>query len=66
MIRLKKIYDDAGQTVVRAFPAPAIAFLAVAMSPPIIAALYLAKSALGINLMPGHSPLHDLLYHLVR
>ena len=35
-------------------------------APPIIAALYLAKSALGINLMPGHSPLHDLLYHLVR
>lgn len=30
------------------------------------AGLYLVKSALGINLLPWHSPLHDLLYHLVR
>lgn len=30
-----------------------------------IAALYLVKSALGINLMAGPSPLHDLLYPLV-
>ena len=30
------------------------------------AGLYLVKSALGINILPGHSPLHDLLYHLVR
>jgi len=28
--------------------------------------LYLAKSALGIDLMPGPSPLHDLLYWMVR
>jgi hypothetical protein len=28
--------------------------------------LYLAKSALGIDLLPGHSPLHDLLYWIVR
>jgi hypothetical protein len=28
--------------------------------------LYLVKSALGIDLLPGHSPLHDLLYDLVR
>jgi hypothetical protein len=27
--------------------------------------LYLAKSALGINLMPGPSPFHDLLYWMV-
>lgn len=27
--------------------------------------LYLAKSALGINLMPGPSPLHDLLFWLL-
>lgn len=32
---------------------------------PIIAALYIVKSALGINLMEGPSPLHDLLYHFV-
>ena len=30
------------------------------------AALYLVKSALGINVLPWHSPLHDLLYHFVR
>lgn len=32
---------------------------------PAIAGAYLAKSALGIDLMPGPSPLHDLLYHLI-
>jgi hypothetical protein len=32
---------------------------------PVTAGLYLAKSALGINLMTGPSPLHDLLYHFV-
>ena len=31
-----------------------------------IVVLYLVKSALGINLMPGASLLHDLLYPLVR
>lgn len=30
-----------------------------------IAGFYLVKSALGINLMDGPSPLHDLLYHFV-
>ena len=30
-----------------------------------ISALYVTKSALGINLMPGPSPLHDLLYWIV-
>jgi hypothetical protein len=30
------------------------------------AGVYLVKSALGINLLPWHSPLHNLLYHLVR
>lgn len=40
---------------------------ALMMSIPLAAAvLYLAKSALGINLFAGPSPLHDLLYHLVR
>lgn len=34
--------------------------------PPAIIALYLIKSALGINLLPGPSPLHELFYHLVR
>ena len=34
-------------------------------APPAIAALYLVKSALGINLLPGPSPLHALLYHFV-
>lgn len=31
-----------------------------------VVVLYLVKSALGINLMPGPSPLHDLFYPLVR
>ena len=31
-----------------------------------IIVLYLVKSALGINLLPGPSPLHDWLYPLVR
>jgi hypothetical protein len=31
-----------------------------------VVGLYLAKSAAGINLLPWNSPLHDLLYHLVR
>lgn len=31
-----------------------------------VAALYLVKSAVGIDLFPGHSPLHDLLYPLLR
>lgn len=31
----------------------------------VIAALYLVKSALGINVMAGPSPLHDLLYPLI-
>lgn len=30
-----------------------------------IAVLYIMKSALGINVMPGPSPLHDLLFWLL-
>lgn len=33
---------------------------------PLIAGLYLVKSAAGINVFAGHSPLHDLLYHFIR
>ncbi len=40
--------------------------MAVLSSLPLIAGLYLLKSAAGINLMPGPSPLHDLLYHFIR
>lgn len=36
------------------------------MTPPAIVGLYLVKSALGINLLPGPSPLHDLFYHFIR
>ncbi len=32
----------------------------------VIALLYIAKSAAGINLMAGPSPLHDYLFHIVR
>lgn len=45
---------------------PAVAALAVVAFPPFVVGAYLVKSALGINLMPGPSPLHDLLYHYVR
>ncbi len=31
-----------------------------------VSALYLAKSALGIDILPGPSPLHDLLFPLLR
>ena len=39
---------------------------ALAAALPVTVSLYLVKSALGINLMAGPSPLHDLLYHFVR
>lgn len=39
---------------------------ALALAMPVMIALYLVKSALGINLMDGPSPLHDLLYQFVR
>ncbi len=38
---------------------------AMAASLPLIAGMYLVKSAAGINLMPGASPLHDLLFWIV-
>ncbi|HMN36606.1 MAG TPA: hypothetical protein PKD49_02695 [Hyphomicrobium sp.] len=41
----------------------ALAMSATAMAG--FAALYLTKSALGINLMPGPSPLHDVLYWML-
>ena len=43
-----------------------VSVAATAGSLPVIAGAYLAKSALGVNLMMGPSPLHDLLYGLVR
>lgn len=39
--------------------------LLLGASVPTVAGLYLIKSAAGINLMAGPSPLHDLLYHFV-
>jgi hypothetical protein len=41
----------------------AVALIAGLIS--VAAGLYLVKSALGINLLPGKSPLHDLLYQFV-
>jgi hypothetical protein len=43
-----------------------VACLALVASLPFAAGLYLAKSAAGINLLPGPSPFHDLLYAIVR
>ena len=42
-----------------------ISTAAVVVAMPVTAALYLVKSALGINLMDGPSPLHDLLFQFV-
>ena len=42
-----------------------VSSMALCAAIPAIAGLYLVKSALGINLMDGPSPLHDVLYHLV-
>ncbi|MFN0217934.1 MAG: hypothetical protein ACKVP4_03855 [Hyphomicrobium sp.] len=39
-----------------------VAALSLVAAIPVVAALYLVKSAAGINLMDGPSPLHDLLY----
>jgi hypothetical protein len=43
-----------------------VAFGATASAAALVVGLYLMKSAAGINLLPWHSPLHDLLYHFVR
>lgn len=42
-----------------------IALACLAVAAVAIAGVYLMKSAMGIDLMPWRSPLHDLLYHLV-
>lgn len=42
-----------------------VSTLALCAAVPAFAGLYLVKSALGINLMDGPSPLHDLLYQLI-
>lgn len=49
-----------------AFEAAALTLTVAVGAMAAIAVLYLVKSALGINLLPGPSPLHDLLYPLVR
>lgn len=43
-----------------------VSTIAVITSLPLFAVVYLVKSAVGINVFAGHSPLHDLLYHFVR
>lgn len=47
----------------RALLAGAAGVLALVVT---VAALYLVKSKLGINLMRGPSPLHGLLYQFIR
>ncbi|MBR2537184.1 MAG: hypothetical protein IKE66_14035 [Hyphomicrobium sp.] len=42
-----------------------VSSVALCAAAPVIAGLYIVKSALGINLMDGPSPLHELLYHFV-
>lgn len=43
-----------------------VSLLALAVAAPATAGLYLLKSAAGLNLMTGPSPLHDVLYELAR
>lgn len=43
-----------------------VSLAAITFAIPAVAALYLAKSAFGIDLMAGPSPLHDVLYAFVR
>lgn len=43
-----------------------VSAVATAGSLPLLAGVYVVKSALGVNLMTGPSPLHDLLYSVVR
>ena len=62
--------DDAaamtGSAVVAVLRCLMMTVLVFASAAGLAAGLYLVKSALGINLLPWNSPLHDLLYHLVR
>ncbi len=55
-----------GSAVRASLREPLNALLAAASAVVAVPCLYLAKSALGINLLPWHSPLHDLLYHFIR
>lgn len=55
-----------GSAVGTASRAMVVAFANTATAVLLVAGVYLVKSAAGINLLPGPSPLHDLLYHLVR
>lgn len=59
----KAVYDPDAMGVLETL---LLAFVVSTGAMAAIAVLYLVKSALGINLMPGPSPLHDLLYPLVR
>ena len=43
-----------------------ISSVALMAALPVVVVLYLVKSALGINLMAGPSPLHELLYQFIR
>ncbi len=40
--------------------------LCARMLPMAVIVLYFVKSALGMNLLPGPSPLHDLFYRLLQ
>ena len=57
--------DSLSQTLARGLFALFYGTALAASGCAIIAGAYLVKSALGINLMPGPSPLHDLLFPLI-
>ncbi len=54
-----------GWTEAMALSVIALAAAALVAAPTVVA-LYLMKSAVGINIMAGPSPLHDVLYAYVR
>ena len=55
-----------GSAVLALLRGLAMSVAALAAAAGCVAGLYLLKSALGIDLLPWNSPLHDLLYHLIR
>lgn len=55
-----------GSAVLALLRGLAMSVAALAAAAGCVAGLYLFKSALGIDLLPWNSPLHDLLYHFIR
>ncbi len=62
----KVLHRDSELTVNQLLTALLQATLLVTGLCAVVVVAYIVKSALGIDLLPGPSPLHDLLYPLLR